>query len=249
MRIQRLLAIATLGLALLAGPGRARGLTIDLISGSFSDSQGGTNQTYETNVPVAGFGTGLESVARWGRGPTRAAPNSGLGFTPNSPGLSVALETEFVIGRMRHFNNPVTGPAVETQLTLTLQMNAASPATQSFPYLFVIDETDNIEPCAQPGTTICPDRIDNTSSHSGRTFSVGGTVYTLSLLGWRTGPGAGFPFTDRFISEEGGDSTAYLVGKITTNLVPEPMTPEPGTLLLLGTGLWALAAGNRRMRA
>lgn len=228
--------LAALALAL-AAPAHA--LIIQNIAGSFSDSIGGSNLTYPTNVTVTGFGTELESQARWGTAATPAG-NSGLGFTPNGPALLVLPETEFVIGRFRHFNNGVLRPAFSTKLAITLEIAASSPGVSTFPYTFLIDETDNIEPCVQPGTTICPDRIDNTSSQTDVIFSSGGVDYTLSILGWRAGSPDG-PFTNIFVSEEGGISTAYLVGKLTTVL-----TPEPGTALLLAAGLAGLAAIRRR---
>jgi hypothetical protein len=217
----------------------AHALIIQTITGAFSDSIGGSNLSYPQHVVVPGFGTELENQARWGTAATPAG-NSGLGFTPNGPSLLVLPETEFVIGRFRHFNNGVLKPAFTTKLSISLDIAAASPGLSTFPFTFLIDETDNIEPCVQPGVTICPDRIDNTNAQTGVTFASGGVNYTLSILGWRAVSPDG-PFTNVFVSEEGGISTAYLVGKLTTVL-----TPEPGTALLLGAGLAGLAATRRR---
>ncbi len=230
------LALAVLALAIAPS---ARAITIQTISGVFSNTLGGSNQSFPADVAVPGWGTGLENQARWGTGQVPGV-NSGLGFTPNVPGLVVPLEQEFVIGRVRHFNNPILSPALSTQLTITLEIAEATPGSSSFPYTFVIDETDNLEPCLHPGSTICPDRIDNTDSHSGVVFQIGPQTFTLSILGWRA-PTPDGPFSSLFVSEEGGTSQAFLVGKITSNLAP-----EPGTALLLGIGLTGLAAGRRR---
>ncbi len=230
------------GLLLLGAPA-AEALSILAIEGVFSGSVGGANTSYPTGVAVPGFGTGLENQARWGRG-MNGGPNSGLGFTPNVAGLEVLPETEFVIGRVRHFNHPVQNPATATWLAITLSIVDASPASTVFPFLFTIDETANDAPCAYPGSTMCPDRIANTSSQSGVVFSVAGQEYTLQILGWRAPTPAG-DFATAFISEEGGVSEAYLVGKITAEIV----LPEPASVLLLGAGLSALAAIRRSRRA
>lgn len=245
--LRRLAHLVTSGLAagalVLASAAPAGALSILEIGGVFSDSVGGANKTFPTGVVVAGFGTGIESQARWGRG-MNGGPNSGLGFTPNLPGLEVLPEAEFVIGRVRHFNHPIQSPAESTKLAITLSIAGASPSSTVFPYVFTIDETDNLEPCAHPGTSICPDRIDNTTSQTGAVFTVAGQEYTLQILGWRA-PTPTSGFASAFISEEGGVSEAYLVGKITTQI----QTPEPGTALLVAVGLAGLAVGRRPRRA
>ena len=244
LHLRRLFRVAVpvlaAGVLLLGTVAPARALSILAIGGAFSDTVGGGNLSFPTSVAAPGFGTGVESQARWGRG-MNGGPNSGLGFTPNLPGLELLPETEFVIGRVRHFNHPIQSPATSTKLWIELSIAGATPASTFFPYVFTIDETDNLEPCVHPGSTICPDRIDNTTSQSGATFSVAGQEYTLQILGWRAPTPTG-DFASAFISEEGGVSEAYLVGKITTEIV----APEPAAALLLGAGLAAFGVLGRR---
>jgi hypothetical protein len=63
------------------------------------------------------------------------------------------------------------------------------------------------------------------------TFTIGGTAYTLNLLGFSTDNGN--TVSNLFYTEEGVDNTAKLFGKVTSNLTGT--VPEPSSIFLLAT--------------
>jgi hypothetical protein len=226
------LAIAVLTLGLV--PPAAQSLTLDSVGGTWSNPVG-TTATLINDVPIL-YGNGFENQARWGT-PAGSGGQSGLGFTGVAPpATSFPPEIAFELGQLRHFNNPTTGnPMTSIQLNVPTVFSDP-PVSPSFTFTFAINET--------PNTTGDPyldrDFIYFPSAFPTQTFDIGGTMYTLKLLGF--GDNAGSLFS-QFESNEGGTNATLLWGKITTEVVP-----LPGAVWLLGSGLLGLAGLRLRVR-
>lgn len=180
-----------------------------------------------------------ENQVRYGRpeGVTDSCGNfgdrSGFGFDGNDNVGSPPPDTPFYVGQFTHYNNPVfssefTGGPINrfnySDLTVTVPITCddGSSVAPQFTYRFTLEETPNQEPCAYPGTTICPDRVtvDNVPAD---TFVCGGVEYTLEVLGFVPEPDGNcldqvFPGEDStqnvYITEENTDNVACLWGKI-----------------------------------
>jgi len=177
-----------------------------------------------------------EERIRWGS-PASSIGSSGLGYSGFSGDAS--FDDVFVLGRLRHFNNPIfSGSAIRSlDLSIDLSFGGDIPSfTESFTFTLNIDETPNSAPCAYPGSTLCPDKISWASLISSNSFEVDDTVYTLELLGFSPSEDGG-PINE-FISDEGATNTAYLFGRVVESrnaAVPEPTTVFG--LMLAGAGV------------
>jgi hypothetical protein len=178
---------------------------------------------------------------RWGT--STGSGQSGLGFDPtNPPSGDYAPDTNFMLGKLRHYNNPIAGgtAASSVDLGLLTSVSGAVPVTQSFAFRFLIDETPNAPPCAYPSTTPCADRITFQNLDLSSSFSIGGQNYTLALVGFSLDGGE--TISSFFDSQEGGTNTARLYARITA----ARNVPEPATLGLVGIAL--LSAGATGLR-
>ena len=242
--------VAALSLVAFAGAASAVPITATTAIPTWVSTAGGV--AVDENVSYGrlpdGVADGFNQV-RWG---TPANPSfatrgkSGLGFRTAAPVTGIVLENPFSVGTLRHYNWTIapgtnaTGSQLDISTTLDVGGSAQGPYT--FSSKFTVDETLNVAPCAYPSDRPCSDKITFSNVAGGDTFTIGGIVYTLSVLGFGDTPTS---LQDSFISQEGGTTDTQLWAVITAVNPPTP-TPEPAPLALLALGLVGMGWVARR---
>lgn len=208
-----------------------------------------TNTTPNWAMPVGGTNhsegwNGSYYDVRWGSAGW-FQPNSGLGFNPtNPPSGTYNTDTAFVLGQLRHYNNPINSGTAASSVDLHIDstITGATPATQGFDFRFLIDETPNRTPCAYPSTpgNPCADRITFQNLDLTSSFLMGGIYYTIEMLGFGSSASNMLTYFD---SQEGGNNTTNLWARVTA--VPSQV-PEPATLALVGLALAGIGVQRKR---
>lgn len=96
----------------------------------------------------------------------------------------------------------------------------------TFIFKFNHDETSNYywcsqcayTPCEEPG---CPDKVTFPSAYPEEYSRIGDKLYTLKILGFVDSWPGGTPVND-FITQEEKDNYAFLIGTLSSVLIPEP---------------------------
>jgi hypothetical protein len=222
-----------MGLLLVLG-GAANALVLSEVDGTWGGVVGGSSVNFPTGVPVL-YGNGSEDQVRWGT--STGEGQSGLGFTGIAPpDLSFDIGDPFEVGRLRHFNAPVAEGTAASAADLAVDLTFSDPAglSKTFAFTLQIDETPN-----GAGPPPDDDYINFPASYAPETFDIGGTTYTLELLGFGSTPES---IASQFQSPEGETNSTLLWGRITTPI------PAPGAILLGALGA-TLVASLRRRRA
>jgi len=221
--------------------GTAMAATINMttVTSNWHDTIGGVNVIENTSFGRfdADAGDGFNQV-RWGTpsAPSPTRGRSGLGFNGLAPINNISLDTEFKLGELKHYNWTLSSgtAASSSQLGLSAALEIDGLGVPGSPFTFntalTVDETANTAPCTYPSTTPCADRITFQQVGSSDTFFIDGVEYTFEVIGFGSTPD---DLESAFISQEGGDSSAFLWAKITA---VEPVS-EPASLALLAASL------------
>jgi hypothetical protein len=136
--------------------------------------------------------------------------------------MNIAINTDFYIGKLTHFNFPISSGTAASSVILNIiftvksSQNGALIANQTYSFNLNIDETPNAYPCTYIGTSPCPDRIDvQNQLISTNKFKLGNVDYTLIIIGFKEETSSTSSPVNYFISNEGGKSNAYLFARIT----------------------------------
>ncbi len=223
---------------LLATSASAAIIDVDSVTGAWQNPNPVAGITISNGAPT--------STISWGV-PAGTDQSSYVFFSQVPPPKSVTVPPSPSIwldfGDFTHNNQPIFPPSLtSTELALTLAMEVdGTPVNQSFVYTFNHEETPNVAPCAYGG--LCNDRVTVNSPSAGA-FNVGGTLYTLEL---RFSTDGGLTTSNQFITLEGQANPADLFGRFTAENVPGQV-PEPGTMLLIGSGLAGLWGFRRKIK-
>jgi hypothetical protein len=243
LRIRNGLAVAALAASAVL-PGVASAVTVDInsVTGAWvyaAPWAGGTISGLNTNeirwgIPVAGGQSGylFDGVA----------PPTVLGLP---------LEVQFDLGTFTHFNFPIAPgtsidiAALKVTTNLTVQDGGSRAVEIDSYFRFDHDETTNAAPCKYPGSaSVCDDLVKVTFIDPvSESFTIGHTQYFVDITGFF----ANGSQASAFLTAEGLANTATLRGIVTsTPGIPPAQVPAPLSLVLIGTGVAALAVMSRR---
>jgi len=168
--------------------------------------------TYNNSQPVS-YGNHLQDQIRWGEVTANGGYlQSGLGFTGIEDDLvggpfPVVENVAFEIGQLVHFNKAVITGTTAKSADLTIIMTFGTD-DYSFTFKLGVDETPN---SALPYTPESDDWIYFPNSIASEIVNIGGTDYSLQLLGFGNTPGT---LVDEFRSKEGETNATLLWGMI-----------------------------------
>ena len=221
------LAIA-LAAAFLTVPTFSFAITVTDIDGNWQNAIGGSNVTISPDADEIRWGTPFFS-------PTD--PVSGFNFIAASD-LTVNPNEQFVLGDFEHVNFPISGSGpttVDLGVAFNIVGAASSPNTATFQFEFT-ETPNNASPCAIGGTSNpCPDLVGfSNNGISESVVNINGTDFDLQILGFQVDGS----LVEEFITAENATNTAPLLAQFVQS---QSTIPEPGTVILFGTGLAGLA--------
>lgn len=120
---------------------------------------------------------------------TNFANQSGFGFDGSNGPVSPAMDTPFYLGKFTHYNWPISAnnsfEYVDLSVTVPVTCDISGSTNFTFNTHYTLDETSNTPPCAYPGSTNCPDKVEITQPALSN-FTCDGANYTVNLLGFTT---------------------------------------------------------------
>ena len=175
----------------------------------------------DADVTVSGLYT---NEIRWG-GSVSHGRQSGYRFD-GTGNQSLYFNVPFLVGNFTHFNWPIYSPWL-TWADLKVTLNFTDPLISpdpTFTFKFNHEETPNrpycwqcdYTPCEEPP---CPDKVTFPSVYPEESFRIGDKLYTLKIVGFEWPDGT---LVDYFITQEEKINIAYLIGTLSSVLIPEP---------------------------
>ncbi len=211
--------------------GTALALTLASADGLWSNATGDggapTCLVYNNTAPTTDenqvrYG---DNDGSWWDCPSNTNLQSGFGYD-GTEGLAVVPGDVFLLGEFTHYNRPIIVYDNFTQADLTIGLSFTDPTINtSLDYTVRLDETTNQEPCAYPGSTVCPDKVDLSDTIPDQTFGpIDGKYYKLQIIGFAPGTADTCQYVpgetiNLFYTEENQENNACLFARM---LVEEP---------------------------
>jgi hypothetical protein len=194
---------------------------------------GSSSGTFGTPTPTTATFTGVgTNTFTWGVGnPPNSLNFEGSSFSTNS-------NQRFSIGDLTYFNGSISAGTEADSVPLNILLSLTNPTgiNETFVFDFDIINTPNNGTPEQNADFVFPVSVIPSQS-----FNVGGTDYTLELLGFSQD--GGVTVENEFRVLEGATTTAVLFGQITVAPPNPTETPEPSAMIgLLAVGSLGMAS-------